>query len=310
MTKTLKPRILTTALLSLLMALSAATKAHSLPGIKVHQILAGKKGIALLDRPGSGTLAPQPGSPMPPGSRLRLGNDMRVVLDLGFGVFLVTAKGADIEVLQHGSYRGGTRWRFFLRSGYTSVFPRIKKFSNPNSALQVFTPAGMWQITGTQASVEVSVDKKTKAVTVSGEAKLSQTLPGSVEFIRKNRDNLNDIPDLNTITLPAGTGGLISSGKPPLGPFLVSKALKVSNIRRLRGIVQGQIDPFHSVSQVVRDPRKQSKDWERRPIPVTEDGQFMFKVGRPVISDAIYLEVENNLGDKRLEVLNRGNHPF
>jgi len=127
------------------------------------------------------------GTVIKPGGSIILANNMTLVLDLGYGVYLVLGKGAELEVLQHAGYRGGTRWRFFLRKGYAQIHPRIRKFSNPYSSLTMFTPAGVWEVRGTEASLEIySEGDSTKAITVEGEVALSQVKDEVVPALRSN----------------------------------------------------------------------------------------------------------------------------
>lgn len=147
---------------------------------------------------------------------------------------------------------------------------KIRKFSNPESRLQIETPAGITGVRGTEFTVGVGYQGKTVLATKEGT--VAATAQGE------------------TVLVEPGYGTSITPGEPPLVPQLLTNDLSLTRIRLFRtslGTVEikGRVDALNQV-------------WVNgEPVAVDKEGKFKTILPMP-LSRGLKIQVQSPFGQR------------
>lgn len=167
----------------------------------------------------------------------------------------ITANGGRVTVLS-------------VLKGHTKLL--IRRFNNPESSLQVETPAGVAGVRGTEFGVGVGPNGKTNVATLEG------TVTASAQG--------------ETVLVESGFGSVIVPGEAPSPPQKLTNdvSLKVRLLRTTFGTleVSGQVDPLNLV-------------WlDGQPVEIGKDGKFKTTIPLP-LSHRLKIRVQSPLGAER-----------
>jgi hypothetical protein len=147
----------------------------------------------------------------------------------------------------------------------------VRPFSNPQSKLEVRTPAGIAGVRGTEFGVAVADDGQTNIMTNEGMVAVS----GAGE----------------SVDVKAGYASIVVVGEAPTEPALFTENLDlnlppVERVETGGWAATGQVDPFNFV-------------WvNEEPVPVMEDGTFVLNYDR-LPEDVITIRVLTPLGSTK-----------
>ncbi|MEM8503869.1 MAG: FecR domain-containing protein [Cyanobacteria bacterium P01_D01_bin.1] len=205
------------------------------------------------------------------GDWLTTGSDSstQLAVDLGIGNISVAEKTRmqvrTLSITQNGGYVT----ELFLAQGQARL--RARPFSNPDSTLEIYTPAGVSGVRGTEFGVSVQPDGKTGVATLAGSVTLSAQ--NQTVVIRENQQSA------------------VSPGEPPTPPEPLrdDPTLFITVLRRIRGglvQIRGSTDPINllEVSEELRS--------------LDDDGQFDLAVELPR-DRRIQAQVTTPLGTKQ-----------
>lgn len=183
--------------------------------------------------------------------------NMAANTDLQLKQLTITAKGGRVTIL--GVNRGQARLN-------------IRSFNNPESRLEIQSPAGVTAVRGTQFSVGVTPGGKTIVATTGG--KVTASAQGK------------------TVMVADGYGSIIVPGQVPTAPSRLRYDLDLKLTKKLNttsGTVElrGKINPFNLIS--IND----------QPIDTSQDGTFNSIISLPT-SRLLNVKVQDPLGRKRL----------
>lgn len=159
-----------------------------------------------------------------------------LAIDDGIAVVRLT-EGTNLQIKQLQSRQGGKITQLYVSRGLARL--QVRPLTNPNSKLQIQTPAGIAGVRGTEFGVSVTPNGKTTVATAEGA--VSATAVGE------------------TVLVNAGLYSLVIAGQPPTPPrpLTVNLALKVERLAEVplpadrdvpvQGRVVGQIDPANSI---------------------------------------------------------------
>lgn len=184
------------------------------------------------------------------------------------------AENTDVRLTQLQTTPDGARITLFnVPRGQVRL--QVRRFTNPNSRLEVQTPSGVASVRGTEFGVNVS------SAGVTGIA----TLEGAVAATAVGQ----------TVDIPANFASAIPPGEPPIPPVLLDRELEF-NIRRISRsgnelTIFGSVNPTNSVYFSGED------------IPVNVDGSVTIRTSLSVTQPRIVVVVQNPLGEQKSQRL-------
>jgi FecR protein len=153
-----------------------------------------------------------------------------LALDTGVG-FIQVAENTTLRVQElRSSPHGGNITRLEVSSGQVRL--QLRQFTNPDSRLEIQTPAGISGVRGTEFGVSVQPDGKTGVATLSG----------AVATAAQGQ----------SVNVDAGFQSLVIPGEPPT-PAMPLQDSPYLNLRELRAVgahqakLVGQIDPLNLI---------------------------------------------------------------
>jgi hypothetical protein len=156
----------------------------------------------------------------------------RLALDTGIGTVDVTAKTQ--VVVQELALNAGQGRVTRLKVPYGRVKLRLRKFTNPNSRLELETPAGISGVRGTEFGLVVQPQGKTSVAVLEG-------------AVNTNAQNVD-------VAVPAGFQNFTIPGEPPSQPVPLQSdpSLQYQFERQIIGqqrylTLVGQVDPVNQV---------------------------------------------------------------
>ena len=152
---------------------------------------------------------------------------------------------------------------------------QVRRFTNPNSRLELHTPSGVAAVRGTVFGVSVDEDGQTSVA----------TLEGQVEASAQNV----------AVPVDAGMVSIIYTGEPPTSPQSLDRKLDIQwqtyEWRKDHFYVAGWIDPANTLMVMGDD------------ISITRTGYFEKKVLLADRSQRVMLTVQNAMGEARMHEL-------
>lgn len=207
------------------------------------------------------------------GDRLTTGDDSSATLAVDTGIGYVTlAENTDLSVQELSiTPNGGRVTRLNIVSGQARL--QVRPFLNPDSELEIRTPAGVSGVRGTQFSVDVTPKGQTGVMTTEGQ------VDASAQGV--------------TVLIDAGYQSLIVPGYPPTPPVPITNDVSIDitgimPIDRNLVRVMGQIDPF---SQLVIDNERQdvnAQGWFDVIVPRPDDDRIPVTVSTPLDKEKNY----------------------
>ncbi|NET32329.1 MAG: FecR domain-containing protein [Cyanothece sp. SIO1E1] len=192
------------------------------------------------------------------------------VLDMDSNIGVIrTAQNTSIRVRRLSILADGARVTILgLNRGQARL--QARRFTNPNSRLEIETPAGVAGVRGTDFGVTVNDAGKTAIATQEGAVEVSA--------------------QGESVMVNPGFASLVIPGEPPTPPQQLDKilAFKVRRFQRQgnRVRVRGEVNPTNSVFINGRE------------VEVDKEGRF-FALVRVAIRPAIRVVVRNPLGEER-----------
>ncbi|NET09806.1 MAG: FecR domain-containing protein [Symploca sp. SIO2B6] len=186
------------------------------------------------------------------GDRMTTGEDSNATLlvDTGIG-FVEIFDNTDLQIDELTvTASGGRVTRLNIMQGRAQL--RVRSFLNPESELEIRTPAGVSGVRGTQFGVGVNPNGQTGVLTEEGQ------VTAEAQGV--------------TVYVDAGFQSLIVPGEPPTPPIPITNDVTLDIIDLQRDgdsvYIEGRIDPL---SQLTID---------EEPRDVEPDGRFSFRVPR------------------------------
>lgn len=164
------------------------------------------------------------------GDAIDTGSNANAVLavDTGIGIVEVSPDTTVRIKALHVNNSGGRVTQLQVNGGQARL--RVRRFSNPNSELEIHTPAGVSAVRGTEFGVAVHADGRTGVA----------TLEGSVLNMSQGK----------SVPLPAGYQIVMIPGQPPTTPVPIANDTRL-NLRLLTAVDQntarivGVVDPVN-----------------------------------------------------------------
>lgn len=164
------------------------------------------------------------------GDLVRTGSRSSTVLAVDTGIGFVNVSEnttVQIQELQQAA-NGGRITRLRVTGGQARL--QVRPFTNPNTRLEIQTPAGLSAVRGTEFGVGVGPDGKTGVATLEGRVVTSA--------------------EGRTVSIGAGLQSLVLPGEPPLPPVPLREDTRLNvtvlaTVDRQTARVAGQIDPFN-----------------------------------------------------------------
>ncbi|WP_160148408.1 FecR domain-containing protein [[Leptolyngbya] sp. PCC 7376] len=176
-----------------------------------------------------------------------------LALDAGIGTVSVSAKTSFLIKEFNTTSNGGKVTVIQVTKGQVRV--NVRPFTNPQSRLQVKTPAGIAGVRGTEFGVAVADNGQTNVLTNEGSVAVSDPNKGE------------------TVEVNAGYATIVVEGEAPTEPvqFIENLDLEVSRARlNADGVweMKGKVDPFNFI-------------WiDDEQVQVQEDGSFEMNYAR------------------------------
>jgi FecR protein len=219
--------------------------------------------------------AAQVGERLTVGQRLMTGprSSALLTLDNQQGVVKV-AENTDFTIRQLGIAASGGRITL-LSVNKGQIALQVRRFTNPESRLEIRTPSGIAGVRGTQFGVGVSASGRTAILTTEG------TVAASAQA--------------QTVLVGAGYASLIYPGEPPTParPTVENFQIKIKTAQAYRSgflRVVGQVDPINEVF------------YQDHSIEVARDGTFQLE-GLAQQSNRVSLRVRSPLGNERVQTV-------
>jgi FecR protein len=204
-----------------------------------------------------------------------------LTLDVGVGTINVSANTNFVIKELKNTANGGKVTLLEVSKGQVRI--ALRPFTNPQSRLEVQTPAGIAGVRGTEFGVLVADDGQTNVLTNTG----SVGVTGAGE----------------TVEVDAGYATIVAMGQPPLPPKptqddLYLEVYPAEWFPDNGWTVFGKVNPFNFV-------------WVNgKQIPVMEDGSFFLAYGDALPTEMQAIRVLTPLGQTRiLFTLLRGDRP-
>ncbi|MEL6327969.1 MAG: FecR family protein [Cyanobacteria bacterium J06626_23] len=148
---------------------------------------------------------------------------------------------------------------------------QVRRFSNPNSRLEIHTPSGVAAVRGTEFGVSATEDGRTTVATLSG----------AVATSAQNQ----------TVLLNPGFASVIRPGEPPSEPLPIDRALTFDVVGYGRAGQQlsiiGDVNPTNTV-------------WiEDEPVSVSRQGRVRATLRLRKRRNFVDVEIRNPLGERR-----------
>ena len=190
------------------------------------------------------------------GDRLTTGDESSATLAVDTGIgYVMMAENTDMSVQELSvTASGGRVTRLNITTGQARL--QVRPFLNPESELEIRTPAGVSGVRGTEFGVGVTPSGQTGVATMEGK------VDASAQGV--------------TVIINEGYQSLIVPGFPPTPPVPITDNVEI-DITRLHRIdrnlvrIAGRIDPFSqlTVNDEVQDVN--SEGWFNITVPYSDD---------------------------------------